>query len=59
MSKIADRISWKALPLPAQRAKLDIKRTFTEQDYSRLAHGFIPKDMEDKWFIPPEGNSSH
>jgi hypothetical protein len=51
MDKIADRNSWKALPLPTQRAKLPVERTFTEQDYRRLAHGLVPKVMEDKWFI--------
>jgi hypothetical protein len=51
MDKIADRNSWKALPLPAQRAKLTMERAFTEQEYRRLAQGFIPQAMEDKWFI--------
>ena len=51
MDKIANRSSWKTLPLPAQRAKLNIERTFSEQDYLRLKHGLIPKAMEDKWFI--------
>ena len=51
MDKIANRSSWKILPLPAQRAKLDIGRTFTEQEYHRLKNGLIPRAMEDKWFI--------
>jgi len=51
MEKIADRTSWKSLPLPTQRAKLNVERAFTEQDYNRLAQGLIPKVMEDKWFI--------
>jgi hypothetical protein len=51
MDKTANRSSWKTLPLPAQRAKLDIERVFTEQDYLRLKNGLIPRAMEDKWFI--------
>ena len=51
MDNIANRNSWKALSLPTQRAKLQLARTFTEQDYHRLEHGLIPKVMEDKWFI--------
>jgi hypothetical protein len=39
------------LPLPAQRAKLNIERKFAEQDYLRLKNGLIPEAMEDKWFI--------
>ena len=51
MSEIADRNSWKNQPLPPQRAKINFERTFSEQEYSRLSQGIIPKVMEDKWFI--------
>jgi hypothetical protein len=56
MDKIADRSSWKTLPLPTQRAKLNIEREFTEEDYLRLKNGLIPEVMEDKWFIFMENN---
>ena len=49
--EIAHRDSWKNLPLPAQRARLPVERTFTGRDYNRLAHGLIPGSMDDKWFI--------
>ncbi|MBI4760169.1 MAG: hypothetical protein ACOYYF_13050 [Chloroflexota bacterium] len=51
MVEIADRNSLKTLPLPRQRAKLNFVRTFTEQEFDCLAHGLIPKSMDDKWFI--------
>ena len=51
MEKIADRNSWKTQPLPAQRVKLNIERTFTDQEYSLISKGLIPEQMEDKWFI--------
>ena len=52
MDKIANRSSWKKiLPLPTQRAKLNIERTFSEQEYNRLSQGLIPEEMEDEWFI--------
>jgi len=52
MSKIANRNSWKTtLPLPAKREKFIIKRTFTTEEFNRLAKGLIPEAMEDKWFI--------
>jgi len=53
---MANRDSWNILPLPTQRARLNIKRTFTEQEYTRLAHGFIPEVMEHKWFIYMEND---
>lgn len=57
MDKTANRNSWKkVLPLPTQRAKLNIERTFSEQEYNRLSQGLIPKVMEDKWFVFMENN---
>jgi len=56
MSEIANRSSWKNLPLPSQRKKLNIERTFSEEEYNRLSKGFIPEVMEDKWFIFMENN---
>ena len=51
-SERATRQSWPALkPLPAQRAQLSLKRAFTEQEYERICLGFIPEQMEDKWFM--------
>ena len=51
MDKIADRNSWEIKPLPPQRAKLGVKRSFTEDEYNNLAKGLVPEVMEDKWFI--------
>ena len=51
MEKVAKRSSCTNLPLPTQRARLDIERTFSEQEYSRLSQGLIPGGMDDKWFI--------
>jgi hypothetical protein len=51
MDKAADRNSWKTTPLPAQRAKLEVNRCFTEEEFNTMARGLIPEAMEDKWFI--------
>jgi hypothetical protein len=51
MDEIATRNSAKTLPLPAQRAKLNVERAFTEDEFVRLARGRISRDMDDKWFI--------
>jgi len=56
MSKIADRSSWKNLPLSSQRDKLKLKRAFSKDEYGRLSKGLIPEGMEDKWFIFMENN---
>ena len=56
MSKIADRNSWKNLALPPRREKLNIERTFSEEEYSHLSKGLVPEVMEDKWFIFMENN---
>lgn len=48
----ATRQSWPdAKPLPAQRAQLALQRAFTEQEYEQIRLGFIPEQMEDKWFM--------
>ena len=48
----ATRHSWTDIkPLPAQRARLSLQRTFSAQEYDRICLGFIPERMEDKWFM--------
>jgi len=48
----ATRQSWpNTKPLPPQRSRLSLQRTFTEQEYARIRLGFIPERMEDKWFM--------
>lgn len=47
----ATRESWKANPLPSLRSRLNIARTFTQQEYERILIGVVPEQMEDKWFI--------
>lgn len=45
--------SWKTLPAPppSQRADLGYQATYTEAEYAVLAHGFLPQDMDERWFI--------
>jgi 8-oxo-dGTP diphosphatase len=48
----ATRQSWPNIkPLPAQHSGLTIQRTFTEQEYEKILLGFVPEQMEDKWFM--------
>ncbi|MCB0210262.1 MAG: hypothetical protein KDJ52_13070 [Anaerolineae bacterium] len=54
----ATRQSWSNLKsLPDQYALLALQREFTEQEYARICRGFIPRGMEDRWFIYIEGDT--
>lgn len=48
---VANRSSWNALPMPAQREPLDLQLVFSVTDGERLRRGHIPRSMDDKWFI--------
>ncbi len=52
----ATRESWKNEPLPDRRASLSVRRVYSAAEYARIARGFIPQQMEDKWFIFLEGD---
>lgn len=43
--------SWKAHPAPARREDLGFSGTFTDTEAETLKRGFIPREMEDRWFI--------
>jgi 8-oxo-dGTP diphosphatase len=53
----ATRAEWKTEPLPEQRARIDLDLPFTRQEMATIKRGFIPKEMEDKWFIFFEDNT--
>lgn len=43
--------SRKRLDPPAEREDLKFQAFFTDADAKQMMQGFIPKQMEDKWFI--------
>jgi hypothetical protein len=47
----ATRTSWKTLPPPARREALFLSLHFSDVDGERMMMSYIPKDMDDKWFI--------
>jgi hypothetical protein len=49
--KIAKRTDWKTILLPSKRTKINIDRIFSKAESTLIMAGFIPKEMEDKWFI--------
>ena len=55
MRKTATRTTWKNYPIDKPE-RIEIALRFTGRQFSRLKKGFIPKQMEEKWFIFYENN---
>jgi hypothetical protein len=55
----ATRTSWKTLPAPSRKQDLAFTRTFDPAEGENLKLGFIPVQMEDKWFIYFENGWLH
>ncbi|WP_282029830.1 hypothetical protein [Paracoccus marcusii] len=47
----AKRWSFRTLPLPEARHNLPIALHFNCRDYYKIRCGYIPQEMEDRWFI--------
>ncbi len=56
MSKVT-KDSWETLPIPEQHHELNFDAEFTSDEFAKLARGFKPREMEDKWFIYMEENT--
>lgn len=55
--KVAEKSDWNTVDMPAQHAVFSFQRHFTEAQMKTLRHGFIPLEMEDKWFRYMEENT--
>lgn len=55
--KIATKKDWKTLDLPNEVEQFIYERNFSEEELKLLSYGFIPEEMEDKWFIYMENNT--
>ena len=47
----ATSASWKHLPPPSAREDLGFEGVFTDDELEKIVQGFVPGEMEDKWFI--------
>ncbi len=47
----ATSASWKHLPPPSAREDLAFEAVFTDAELEQIVQGFVPGEMEDKWFI--------
>ena len=46
----ATRDDWQTLPMPAARRPIDVAVALTADERSSVERGFVPRQMEDKWF---------
>ena len=49
--KTAQQTDWKTEPMPAEKARLVLDRTFSADEMERIRRGVVPEEMEDKWFV--------
>ncbi|QLG88841.1 hypothetical protein HQ393_11680 [Chitinibacter bivalviorum] len=47
----ATQITWQTLPAPHLVAPLDLRTSFTSEEFLKIKAGYIPEEMEEKWFI--------
>jgi hypothetical protein len=52
----AMKSDWRVLPLPEKHTIIFLDRVFTAQEMDHVVQGFLPEEMEDKWFICWEGD---
>ena len=49
--KTAQRSDREILPLPVKRSIIILNRIFSKEQSGLITAGFIPMEMEDKWFL--------
>lgn len=54
-AKAARPGDWKVKPPPSQRTDLGYMATYTAEEYLALRQGFVPWEMEQRWFIVMQG----
>ena len=57
MRKTAVKSDWKTLEMPEQNESFILDREFSDRQMQELRKGFIPAEMEDKWFCYMSGNT--
>jgi hypothetical protein len=43
--------SWQTRPMPESVARVAFADSYSAEEYAAIVRGFIPQEMEDKWFI--------
>ncbi len=50
---------WKHTPIPRKHRVVSWDRPFTEEEMDAIRLGFLPRQMEDRWFLWFRGNNLH
>ncbi len=45
------RHHWDIKPMPSSKTRLEFKQEFSSQEFRRIKAGYLPKTMEEHWFI--------
>lgn len=53
----AKSTDWTLLPFPDEVKELSFQREFPERQMRNIKLGFLPKQMEDKWFVYYENDT--
>lgn len=59
MQKIAVKSDWHTQPMPARRETALLRIAFSPEQLATLVKGWIPREMEDKWFCYYEAGKLH
>ena len=52
----ATKDSWEIIEMPKNKVVLPINKKYSKDEYNKIIQGFIPKVMEDRWFVYFEDN---
>jgi len=52
----ATKDSWEIIEMPKNKVVLPINKKYSKDEYNKIMQGFIPKVMEDRWFVYFEDN---
>lgn len=52
----AQKTDWNIKPFPKDYTTLAYQKNYSLEEYDKLQYGYVPEQMEDKWFIFFEDN---
>lgn len=56
MGKVVTKSDWKVIDMPKKTISFLINNDLAETEIEKLKEGYIPQEMEDKWFTYFENN---
>lgn len=55
----ATKNDWKTEPMPADRERVEVDRTYSDAERDAIAEGVVPGDQDDRWFVYTEDDRVH